>query len=107
SLDSPEDGEDLGLTEEDIPAPFLDLFKNLDPGMPPFQIRRQPMVRQGSGFIITSDGYIVTNNHLVEKASKITVKLLDNKEYIAKIIGTDPQSDIAVIKIDAKDLPVV
>ncbi len=107
SLDGSDDGEDHGLTEEDIPAPFLDLFKNLDPGMAPFQIRRQPIVRQGSGFIITADGYIVTNNHLIEKASKITVKLLDNKEYIAKVIGADPQSDIAVLKIDAKDLPIV
>jgi serine protease Do len=89
---------------EDIPPPFLELFRQLDPYGTP---RRQPVYRQGSGFIISSDGYIVTNNHLVEKASKITVKLLNNNEYVAKIIGTDPQSDIAVIKIDAKDLPTV
>lgn len=90
---------------DDLPPQLQDLFRNMDPRMQPF--RQQPLVRQGSGFIITKDGYIVTNNHLVEKANKITVKLLNNKEYVAKVIGTDPQSDIAVIKIDAKDLPIV
>jgi serine protease Do len=98
------DQEEIDLQEQEIPQPFLDLFR-LDPRFQPY--KRPAMMRQGSGFIITSDGYIVTNNHLVEKASKVTVKLLNNKEYVAKVIGTDPQSDIAVIKIDAKNLPVV
>lgn len=93
-LDQPE------LSE--IPPPFLELFKQLEPGT-----RRSPVIRQGSGFIISEDGYIVTNNHLVQNANKITVKLLNNDEYTAKIIGTDPQTDIAVIKIKAKDLPSV
>lgn len=86
----------------EIPPPFLELFKQLEPGT-----RRSPVIRQGSGFIISEDGYIVTNNHLVQNANKITVKLLNNDEYTAKIIGTDPQTDIAVIKIKAKDLPIV
>jgi serine protease Do len=90
---------------EDIPPPFLELFRQLDPNIMPQ--RKQSVVRQGSGFIITEDGYIVTNNHLVQGATKITVKLLNNDEYVAKVIGTDPQSDIAVIKIDAKKLPTV
>ena len=61
---------------------------------------------QGSGFIISPDGYILTNNHLVGEAKKITVKLAGEREFTAKLIGTDPESDIAVIKIDTKkDLP--
>jgi serine protease Do len=56
----------------------------------------------GSGFIIDREGYILTNNHVIEKASSITVKLSDEKEYDAKVIGKDPKTDIALIKIDAK-----
>lgn len=92
----------------DLPPPFLEFFRQFDPHGPMSPYRNKPpMMRQGSGFIISSDGYIVTNNHLVEKANKITVKMLNNDEYPAKIIGTDPQTDIAVIKIDAKKLPTV
>ncbi|MHC4387192.1 MAG: DegQ family serine endoprotease [Planctomycetota bacterium] len=61
---------------------------------------------QGSGFIISEDGYVLTNNHLVGEAEKITVKLANGDEFSAKLIGTDPESDVAVIKIDTKkDLP--
>lgn len=59
----------------------------------------------GSGYLISSDGEIVTNNHVVSDAKKITVTLSDGSEYDATIIGTDPSSDIALIKIDGKDLP--
>ena len=58
----------------------------------------------GSGVIVTKDGYIVTNNHVVAGATKIIVKLHDGRKYTAKLIGTDPKTDIAIIKIDAKDL---
>ncbi|MDD2463126.1 MAG: DegQ family serine endoprotease [Desulfobulbus sp.] len=61
----------------------------------------------GSGFIIGSDGYILTNNHVVTDADKITVRLADKREFEAKVVGTDPQSDVALIKIEAKDLPVL
>jgi serine protease Do len=61
----------------------------------------------GSGFIIASDGYILTNNHMVEGADKITVRLADKREFQAKVVGTDPQSDVALIKIEGKDLPVL
>lgn len=61
----------------------------------------------GSGFIIANDGYILTNNHVVEDASKITVRLADKREFQAKVVGADPQSDVAIIKIDGKDLPVL
>jgi len=60
---------------------------------------------QGSGFLITSDGYILTNNHIVKDAEVIKVKLDDKREFDAKIIGTDPGTEVAVIKIDAKDMP--
>ena len=69
--------------------------------------RQQRMVGQGSGFIISKDGYILTNNHVVGNADKVTVKLLDGREFTAKTIGTDPHSDVAVIKIDATDLPML
>lgn len=92
---------------EEIPAPLLDFFRQLDPNGMQYPQRKQNVIRQGSGFIISADGYIVTNNHLVQGATKITVKLLNEDEYIAKVIGTDPKSDVAVIKIDAKNLPTV
>ena len=68
---------------------------------------RQPKSRvaYGSGFVVSSDGYILTNNHVVEKADTITVTTLEGKEYQAKKIGTDPSTDIAVLKIEAKNLP--
>jgi len=62
---------------------------------------------QGSGFIIDKDGYILINNHVVGDADLIKVKLADGREFEAKVIGTDPQSDVAVIKIDATDLPIL
>src|SRR5213596_1155745 len=66
----------------------------------------QPVLSEGSGFIVRSDGYIFTNFHVVEGADKIEVKLKDGREFPAKVVGTDEKTDIAVIKIDAKDLPV-
>src|ERR1700719_2222164 len=67
----------------------------------------QPIQSEGSGFIVRPDGYIFTNFHVVEGADKIDVKLKDGRDFSAKVIGTDEKTDIAVIKIDAKDLPVV
>jgi Do/DeqQ family serine protease len=61
----------------------------------------------GSGIVISSDGYILTNNHVVENASKIRVTFLGDKEYEAEIIGTDPPTDVALIKIDAENLPII
>src|SRR5206468_9870716 len=62
---------------------------------------------EGSGFIVRRDGYIFTNFHVVEGADKIDVKLRDGRNFQATVVGTDEKTDIAVIKIDAKDLPVV
>src|SRR5689334_20061171 len=88
---------------------FDDLFS---PGQPDDNSpRRGPKffnpVSEGSGFIVRPDGYIFTNYHVVEGAEQIDVKLKDGRELPAKIIGTDDKTDIAVIKIEAKDLPVV
>jgi len=66
---------------------------------------RQAQTALGSGFIISPDGYILTNNHMVEGAEKITVELADGKKFTAEITGRDPDSDIAVIKIDTDNLP--
>ena len=77
------------------------------------QFRGQPQIPQqretgvGSGVIMTPDGYIVTNNHVVDGASSVTVTLSDKREFKAKVIGTDAKSDIAVIKIDAGSLPCI
>lgn len=61
----------------------------------------------GSGFIVSADGYILTNNHVVESADEVLVRLHDRRQLIAKVIGTDPRSDVAVLKVEASDLPVV
>src|SRR6266404_2473154 len=67
----------------------------------------QPVQSEGSGFIVRPDGYIFTNFHVVEAADKIDVKLKDGREFPARVVGTDEKTDVAVIKIEAKDLPVV
>ncbi len=68
----------------------------------------RPVVGQGSGFIISADGYVVTNNHVVDGADEVDVTTTDGKEHVAKVIGTDPRTDVALLKIqDAKDLPWV
>jgi len=84
--------------------------RRLPPGFDDFfQTPRRPQVEQGSGsgFIVSQDGYILTNNHVVQGADRVTVRLLDNREFTAKTIGTDPSTDVAVIKIDATGLPTV
>jgi serine protease Do len=81
-----------------------DFFEKFFGDMPRKEFKQRSL---GSGFIIDRDGYILTNNHVVEKAVSIKVKLSDEKEYDAKVIGKDAKTDIALIKIDAKhDLPV-
>jgi len=73
-------------------------------GPPPAEV---PTRGQGSGFIVGGDGLILTNAHVVQGASEVTVKLTDRREFRAKVLGSDPASDIAVLRIDAKNLPVV
>ncbi len=73
----------------------------------PKQPRKRHISGQGSGFIVSPDGYILTNHHVVGKADKVIVRLKDGRELEAKLIGSDQRSDVAVIKIDAKDLPFI
>lgn len=67
----------------------------------------QPRVGAGSGVIISTDGYIITNNHVIDGADELEVTLNDNRKFVAKLVGTDPTTDIALLKIDAKDLPTI
>lgn len=83
--------------------PFYDFFKRF---APPEGAQRESR-SLGSGFIISADGYILTNSHVVAAADDITVKLNDKREYSAELIGVDKRTDVAVIKIDASDLPFV
>jgi len=92
---SPEFGSPFG--EDD---PFNDFWRRFFGGPMPRGPQRQRSL--GSGFFIDGDGSILTNNHVVENASKIVVKLSDDQEYEAKIVGRDPKTDIAIIKIDGK-----
>ena len=71
------------------------------------QIRTQPRVGFGSGVIISKDGYIVTNNHVIEGADEIDVKLNDNREFKGKLIGTDPNTDLALVKIEGDGFPTI
>ena len=89
--------------------PFEDFFDRFSPHQGPRQSepRKRQQVGQGSGFIISPDGYVLTNNHVVGQADKIKVKLHDGRELEAKKVGTDPKSDVAVIKLEGKDFPVL
>ncbi len=76
-------------------------------GDDPFWQQRRKITNLGSGVIATSDGYILTNNHVIEGAEDILVKLSNNKEYKGRVVGTDKRSDLAVIKIEEKNLPTI
>ncbi|MBQ9339947.1 MAG: trypsin-like peptidase domain-containing protein [Paludibacteraceae bacterium] len=81
--------------------PFFEFFF----GRPQQQMPAQ--MASGSGVIISEDGYIVTNNHVIDKARKIEVVLNDKREFVAELVGTDPSTDIALLKIDATGLPII
>jgi serine protease Do len=92
--------------------PFYQFFKHFYGGVPggggdDGGQSDSPSTSLGSGFIISPDGYILTNAHVVDGANVVTVKLTDKREFKAKVVGADKQSDVAVLKIDAKNLPVV
>ena len=84
--------------------PFYDFFRRFGPPQGPREYESQSL---GSGFIISSDGYILTNAHVVDSASDVTVKLNDKREFKAKVIGSDRRTDVAIVKIDAVGLPSV
>ncbi|MBI5751337.1 MAG: DegQ family serine endoprotease [Hydrogenophilales bacterium] len=91
------------LREDD---PMFEFFKRF---MPPQQggPREFQAHSLGSGFIISQDGYVLTNAHVVDRADEVLVKLTDKREFKAKVVGTDRRTDVALLKIDAKNLPVV
>ena len=98
-------GKAADFSDNQIPEQFRRFFGDQFNG----QMRRgQPAPRThglGSGVIVTKEGYILTNNHVVDEADEVKVALNDGREYKAKVVGKDPKTDIAVLKIDAKDLP--
>jgi len=86
--------------------PFFEFFRQF--GMPQGVVPRDVPVRgEGSGFIVSPDGIVLTNAHVVKDADEVTVKLTDRREFRAKVLGADAQTDVAVLKIDAHDLPTV
>jgi serine protease Do len=89
-----------GIPEGD---PFYELFRRFAPQMP----REHESQSLGSGFIISADGYIMTNAHVVDGADKVTVRLTDKREFSAKVVGVDKRTDVALLKIDAAHLPIV
>ena len=92
------------ISEDD---PFYEFFKRFGPIPRRAPDRDLEAQSTGSGFIVSSDGYIATNAHVVDDASEVTVRLSDRREFKAKVIGSDKRSDVALLKIDAKDLPRV
>lgn len=102
----------LGLPfDEDDPA--FEIFRRFFPGVPGGRggVVPQPQEREshslGSGFILSNDGYVLTNAHVVDGADEVKVKLTDKREFKAKIVGTDKRTDVALLKIDASGLPTV
>ncbi|WP_367847152.1 Do family serine endopeptidase [Rhodoferax sp. WC2427] len=87
--------------------PFFEFFRRFQQGQggAPGQ-KEAPARSQGSGFIVSADGIVMTNAHVVKDAKEVVVKLTDRREFVAKVLGADPKTDIAVLKIDAKNLPV-
>ncbi len=96
-------------SDDDLPfppgSPFEKFFRQF--GMPSMPNGHEIITGQGSGFFISSDGYAVTNNHVVQNAENVQVTTDDGKSYTAKVIGADPRTDLALIKIDGKNFPYV
>ncbi|MDC0982564.1 Do family serine endopeptidase [Amylibacter sp.] len=102
-----------GVTDQARPqipegSPFEDLFKDFFNNDEGGQARPRRSSALGSGFVISADGYIVTNNHVIDKADEIVIEFFDGKELVAELVGRDPKTDIAVLKVEATEpLPFV
>ncbi len=95
------------MPQFDEDDPFFEFFRRFQPQQPRGGGRGELVYGAGSGFIVSPDGVILTNAHVVRDADEVTVKMQDRREYRAKVLGSDPRTDVAVLKIDAKNLPVV
>ena len=97
------------MSQLDPDDPFYEFFRRfgIPGGAMPGQPSAAPTHGLGSGFIVSPDGLVLTNAHVVKGASDVTVKLTDRREFRAKVLGSDPKTDVAVLKIDAKNLPTV
>lgn len=100
-------GQGQGRAEAFGDDPFMEFFRRFQGQQQRGGQREVPTHGMGSGFIINADGIILTNAHVVRDAREVTVKLTDRREFRAKVLGSDPKTDVAVLKIDAKNLPVV
>jgi serine protease Do len=96
----------INVDPEALSDPF-EFFRRFQQGQGHSAPREVPTRGMGSGFIVSPDGVILTNAHVVKGANEVTVKLTDRREFRAKVLGSDPKTDIAVLKIDAHNLPVV
>ena len=96
-----------GMPQLDEDDPFYEFFRRFQGPQNPRAQRDRPVFGAGSGFIISPDGVILTNAHVVRDAKEVTVKLQDRREYRARVLGSDAKTDVAGLKIDAKNLPVV
>lgn len=110
---SADESDGSGMRQRGTPGidpddPFFEFFRRFQgPRSGQHGPDEMPVRGQGSGFIISADGMILTNAHVVRDAKEVTVKLTDRREFIAKVLGSDPKTDVAVLKIDAKNLPTV
>jgi len=102
----PQAGVDQQQMPEDMPPEMEEFFRRFFQGPGRGNSPRETN-SLGSGFVISKDGYVLTNHHVVNNASEIVVKLKDRRELIAKLIGSDESTDVALLKVEAKDLPVV
>ncbi|MBD9355901.1 DegQ family serine endoprotease [Methylomonas albis] len=102
----PQAGADQQQMPEDMPPEMEEFFRRYFQGPGRGNTPRETN-SLGSGFVISKDGYVLTNHHVVNNASEIVVKLKDRRELIAKLIGSDESTDVALLKVEAKDLPVV
>ncbi|MDO4640917.1 MAG: DegQ family serine endoprotease [Neisseria sp.] len=108
SASKPRQDDEMDLNQFPDNDPFYDFFKRLVPNTPDVPKDDSSGEQNfGSGFIISPDGYILTNTHVVNGLDSIKVTLNDKREFVAKLIGSDPQTDVALLKIDATDLPTV
>ncbi|MGA1497537.1 MAG: DegQ family serine endoprotease [Steroidobacteraceae bacterium] len=94
-----------GLPGLDPSDPMYEFFERFGFGMP--RGPRPPVRGEGSGFLVSPDGYILTNAHVVEGASEVTIKMTDRREYLAEVVGIDERTDVAVLKVEASELPYV